>query len=160
MHTEKELSAAPDVAFCSSCGAQNRSGAQFCRKCGANLDSASAPAVLVGTVGAPHQFQQPQGASVMAPMLKALLITGALLACAIGVVLITADPSIGRAAILLLWIGSSIWVVSDSMKIRKIKKGVPHPMLLLLGLLLLWIVYFPNYLYRRFKAFSPRVSLT
>ena len=87
----------------------------------------------------------------MTPLTKAILITVGILAVPV-LVGMAVDPQIGRKILVLIWLTSSIWAAVDSRNLKKYKTGLPNPVVLFVGLALLWIVYFPNYLSARFKV--------
>ena len=111
----------------------------------------AAASETVANVGFSQGTARPHAASSSThPMMNALLITTGVLLLGFVLANVT-NNALGYG---LMWVGSSAWVVADSTKLRKIKKGVPSTAVLLLGLLILWIVYFPNYLYRRLRALA------
>jgi hypothetical protein len=140
-------------SFCMKCGKPLVPGAKFCPDCGTSIagsDSSGTPAPSVApeeTVTKTLSGWKAVGVSV------GILVA----ACVAGIVMAFAGIlpfSLASAPIIVMVIGTSIWAAFDSSRIglRAYKTQLAaHPVILMMGLWLLWIITFPWYLVVRSK---------
>ena len=96
----------------------------------------------------------------MTPVQKALAITAGIIAIPILIGMAGGGSTTGAiCGLLVLVLATSIWAALDSTKLKKYKTGLPNPVVLFIGFVILWIFYFPNYLTKKFKVEAGEIGL-
>lgn len=153
----RRIAHAPERAgntFCPDCGKVVVPSTRFCGECEARIAESSTNTVLTSSIAAEHGVSATQPLSTT----KAALITLAIILpfCLFG--LYDGDAALELVGLVVL--GISIWAAMDSsrLRLREYSTQVAHPVVLFLGMSLLWIVIFPWYLVVRSKIRGSRLE--
>jgi len=92
-------------------------------------------------------------------VLKAIGVTASIVAILILIAAVISQAALARTFIVLILLGSSIWASLDSIKLKRYRTGLPGPVVLFIGFVVMWIVYFPSYLAKRYAVQDGRIPL-